>query len=295
MTDKEKIEHIDESDIQTPSISGWAEGALVETLKTPEKIPSDYVSWESSALRSGSYRDVKYIYWEWEHDIVWAVLVDYSYYPGGWAWMEYWVKLFVKRWDKTDMQKIVYRDSYYSWRDDWWKAYETIDSIEVQGDKIILKVTSSRRTDTYTFYLKKPDKLIKGKIGLSLEEQAKFKEYFESEKVRLLDKHTRKEWRYPASYDLTLKQIPDYFGSQWVHPYGERLYDKAEIIDEYFDAESGTACIVIKTQIDVDVVGGKQFQWLKYEITPKWARLVDTDQAYQSEMRKGKQIRIQAR
>jgi hypothetical protein len=39
--------------------------------------------------------------------------------------------------------------------------------------------------------LKKPDKPIQKKESLSLEQQAKFKKFFESEKERLLEKETR--------------------------------------------------------------------------------------------------------
>lgn len=296
MTDKEKLEQIDENIEKIPS-TDWTKEDLSETLEKPTHsvLPSDYISWERSSSSKWSRRDVEFEYWKTKDDIVWAVLVDYSYYPGGWCWMEYWVKIFVKRWDDTDMKTIVYRDSYSSARDDWWKAYTRIDSIEITDDCVIVTVSSSRRTDSYTFYLKKSDKPIKEKIWLSLEQQAKFKEYFESEKEKLLDKNTRKQWRYPASYDLTLRQIPDYFSSQWVHPYEERLYDKAEIVDQHIDIEWWTACIVIKTQIDANADSGKQFQWLKYVITPMWSTLVATDQVYQSEMRSWKQIKLHAK
>ena len=296
MKDREKLEQIDDS-VKKTSSADWAKEDLAETLEKPiySELSSDYLSWERSSSSKWSHRDTKFEYWKTRDDIVWAVLVDYSYYPGWWCWMEYWVKLFVKRWDKTDMKRIVYRDSYSSANDDWWKSYKRIDSIEITDDRVILTVSSSKRTDSYVFPLKKSDKSIKEKIWLSLEDQTKFKEMFEFEKKRLLDEHTRKEWKYPASYDLTLRQIPDYFGSHWVHPYDERQYDKAEIVDEYVDAERWTACIVIKTQIDANADSWKQFQWLKYEISLKWLKLVDRNQAYQSEMRAGKQVSMYAK
>ena len=296
MTEKEKIDQIDESIEQELSTTKLTKEDLVEELKYPSQkdIPSDYKSWEKSSLSKWSHRDVEYAYGEWKDDIIWAVLVDYSYYPGGWCWMEYWVKIFVKRWDGTDMKRIVYRDSYSSARDDWWKAYTSIDWIEVTWDEIRVKVSSSRRTDTYTFYLKKPDKPVQKKEWLSSEQQAKFKKFFELEKEKLLERCTRKEWKYPASYDLTLRQIPNVFGSDGIHPYDERPYDKAQVIDQYIDVEWWTACIVIKTQIDANTDCGKQFQWLKYAVTPKWSTLVATDQAYQSEMKAGKQISMRA-
>ena len=296
MIEKEKIDQIDESEEKTTSIEKWAKEDLVEELKYPSQkdIPSDYKSWEKSSLSKWSHRDVEYAYGEWKDDVIWTVLVDYSYYPGGWFWMEYWVKIFVKRWNETDMKRIVYRDSYDAYRDDWWKAYTSIDWIEVHWDRVTVKLSSSRRTDTYTFYLKKPDKPVQKKEWLSLEQQAKFKKFFESEKERLLGKETRQDWRYPASYDLTLRQIPNVFGSDGIHPYDERPYDKAQVVDQYIDVEWWTACIVIKTQIDANTDCGKQFQWLKYVITPKWSTLVDRDQAYQSEMRSGKKIDMHA-
>ena len=296
MTKKERIDQFDESVVKTPLFSGWAEGTLAEELKKPSRraIPSSYKSWESSSLSKWSHRDVEYVYGEWKHDIVWAVLVDYSYYPGGWCWMEYWVKLFVKRWDKTDMKRIVYRDSYSAARDDWWKAYTSIEWIEVHWDEVRVKVSSSRRTDTYTFYLEESKESEKKEEVLSPAEQAKFKEYFESEKDRLLKQETR-DWRYPVCYDFALRQVPGAFGSYGVQPYDERPYDKAEIIDKYVDIEWWTACIVIKTQIDADAADGKQFKWLKYSISLKWGTiLLETDQAYQSQLKSGKHVTISA-
>ena len=83
------------------------------------------------------------------------------------------------------------------------------------------------------------------------------------------------------------------FSSQWVDPYDERPYDKAEIVDESVDLEWWTACIVIKTQIDANVDSGKQFKWLKYLITwDWWIKLVESDQAYHSELMSGKEIKI---
>ena len=108
-------------------------------------------------------------------------------------------------------------------------------------------------------------------------------------------KQETREWKYPVCYDFALRQIPNAFGSYWVQPYDERPYDKAEIVDKYVDIEWWTACIVIKTQIDANAGSGKQFQWLKYVITPKWSTLVDIDQAYQSEMEAGKHISMYAK
>jgi len=289
----EKAENLQSTKKQ---IMGITKTDLDKELKYPSKkdIPSNYSSWEESSLSQWTRRDVKYAYWEWKNDIIWAVLVDYSYYPWGWCWMEYWVKIFVKRWDETDYERIVYRDSYSSARDDWWKAYASIDWIEVEWDEIRVKVSSSRRTDTYIFYLEEPKEPIKEEKMLSPAEQAKFKQFFESEKERLIKQETR-EWKNPVCYDFDLRQIPNAFGSYWVQPYDERPYDKAEIVDKYVDIEWWTACIVIKTQIDANADGGKQFQWLKYVITPKWSTLVDTDQAYQSEMEAGKHISMYAK
>ena len=83
MTEKEKIDQIDKSVEKTP-LTKWTKEDLVEELKYPyqKDIPSDYSSWERSSLSKWSHRDVKYAYGEWKDDIIWAVLVDYSYYPG---------------------------------------------------------------------------------------------------------------------------------------------------------------------------------------------------------------------
>lgn len=297
MTDKEILEQVDKGVKESPSTSEWVKQDLVEELKKPtwNDIPLAYKSWESSSLSQWSHRDVEYVYWEWKDDIIWAVLVDYSYHPGGWCWMEYWVKLFVKRWKETDMRRIVYRDAYSSSRDDRWKCYTSIEWIEVKWDEVIVKVKSSSRTDTYTFRLKKMDKSDQWKEPLSQWAQLRFRMYVDRQKEELLDKETRHEWRYPVCYDLVTKQIPNMFSSQWVHPYDERPYDKAEIVDESIDLEWWTACIVIKTQIDANADSGKQFKWIKYLITwDWWIKLVESDQAYQSELMHWKRIDIRA-
>ncbi len=90
---------------------------------------------------------------------VYVALSDYSYYPGWWSGMEYWVKIYVKRWAETDMAKIVYRDAHSSYHDDWSKAYTTIDKVEVSDDKVLVTVSKwpNSRSDTYIFRLKKQD------------------------------------------------------------------------------------------------------------------------------------------
>jgi len=112
-------------------------------------IPDEYSERENSLRRTWYLSDSMFVYWEWKDDIIWVLLFDYSYYPGGWAWMEYWVKIYLKRWDSTDYDRIVYRDSYSSSRDDWWKAYKKIESIKVDWDMVTLKLSSNRRTDEY--------------------------------------------------------------------------------------------------------------------------------------------------
>lgn len=290
------FDKIDEGVEQTPKVDKWPQDYLAEELRKPsrEDIPSSYKSWESSSLSKWSYRDVEYVYGEWKDDIVWAVLVDYSYYPGWWCWMEYWVKLFVKRWDWTDMERIVYRDSYSAARDDRWKAYTKIEWIEVDWDRVTVKVSSSRKTGTYSFFLKKPDKPVQKEEWLSQERQDEFKEHLVLEKERLLEEKTRHEWKYPVFYDLTIRQTPNAFTSDKSNPYAERPYDKAEIIDESVDLEKWIAYIVIKTQIDANADSWKQFQWLKFKITPEETTLVESDQAYQSQLADWKEISIRA-
>lgn len=255
-------------------------------------IPDEYSEWQASLRRTWRLNDSKFIYWEWKDDVIWVLLFDYSYYPGGWAGMEYWVKLYLKRWDSKDYVKIVYRDSYSSSRDDWWKAYQSIESIEINWDKVTLKLSSNRRTDQYSFTLKKPEWVAKSEKMLSLEEQSQFSEYVESTIQELLENYTRVDWKYPLCYDLTTRQIPNYFSSR--DPYDERPYDKAEVIEKKVDKMHGVAYVVIKTQIGASVDSWKQFAWLKYCITPSETKLVSRETAYQSELMNWKRIEIRA-
>jgi len=94
MKDKERLE-------QTwVNVDEWITTATQETKKdikntlwkevNMEDIPESYDSWIDSTRSAWIYRDSKYVYWSSEKDIIWAVLVEYSYYPWWWCWMEYW-------------------------------------------------------------------------------------------------------------------------------------------------------------------------------------------------------------
>lgn len=288
MTEKEKLEQVNPGVKESPSTRESVKQDLVEELKKPawNDIPLAYKSWESSSLSEWSRRDVEYVYGEWKDDIIWAVLVDYSYYPGGWCWMEYWVKLFVKRWKETDMERIVYRDAYSSSRDDRSKAFKRIDKVEVKDDKVVVTVSSSSRTSNYTFYLKKPENVVDEQL-LTADQQQNFKEHIVQEKERLLKQETRELGMMPSTYDLLYMQMPN-------PQLFDKKYDKAEIMDEAVDLWKWECFIVIKTQIDAHADSGKQYAWLKYKITPTSTELVDQQTAYQSELMAWKEIHMQA-
>ena len=249
-----------------------------------EDIPSSYESWIESSQRAWRWMSSKFIYWESLKDIIWAILVDYSYYPGWWCGMEYWVKIFVKRWKKSDCEKIVYRDSYSAAYDDWSKAFKSIDSVEVKWDKVIVNVSSSSRKSSYSFYLQKDEE---DEELLSKEAQARFQERIEKEKERLLKQKTRENGMMPSSYDLAYIQIPN---PQMFN----KKYEKAVIMDEATDLWKWECYIVIKTQIDANADGWIQYAWLKYKITPTSTELVAQESAYQSELKEWRRITIRA-
>mgnify|MGYP006936037676 CR=1 FL=1 len=133
MKDEEKLEQIWESDKKEwlQSIEEKEKIAQVLWNEVERKdIPSSYSSRINSSRNAWCQRSSKFIYGESLRDIIWAILVDYSYYPGWWCGMEYWVKIFVKRWKESDSRRIVYRDAYSSAYDDWWKSYNSIDSVK---------------------------------------------------------------------------------------------------------------------------------------------------------------------
>ena len=259
--------------------------------KTQEEVARELAKdklqpWMDSVRGSWRFMDSEYGYGSSAWDIAWAVLIDYSYYPGWGCWMEYWVKIFVKRGEKTDMKRIVYRDSHDAYRDDWSKAFKHIDKVEVMDDRVVVTVSSSSRTSDYTFFISKPKEIIEEK-WLSPEEQEKFREHVAQEKERLLEQETREHGMMPSIYDFGSREIP---GSQVY----DKKYDPAVIIDEYLDVMKWECYIVIKTQIDASMDSGKQFAWLKYKITPDSTKLVERDQAYQSELKDWKRIDMQA-
>ena len=219
---------------------------------------------------------------------VYVILTDYSYYPWWWCWMEYWVKLYVKRWSQKDMDKIVYRHPRSSYYDDWSKAYTMIDKVEVLDDKVLVTVSKwpNTRADTYTFQLEKQDWELDEKL-LSAEEQQKFKERVEEEKKRLLKLETRENGRMRSYHDLVYMEMP--------HPRDyEMMYDRAEIVDEHMSLWNGVYVMVIKTQIDSRAGEGKQFAWLKYKITPEQTVLVERKTLWQSELMAWKHIDMHA-
>lgn len=246
-----------------------------------EDIPESYDSWIETARNSWVYRDSKYIYWASEKDIIWAILVEYSYYPWGWCGIEYWVKLFVKRWKETDYRRIKYRDAYSSSWDDWWKAYNEIESIDVKGNNVDVKLKSNSRKDTYSFKLRKNE--IKEEKVLSKEDQEKFKEHFEKEKERLLEIETRKNWIMPSNHDLVYMKMPN-------PQKFNKKYEEAEVIDKSVDLWKWEWYIIIKTQIDSNAADGIQYWWYKYKITPSSTILVEQENAYQSQLMHWKKI-----
>ena len=222
-----------------------------------------------------------------DQEKVYVYLCDYSYYPWWWCWMEYWVKIFVKRWLKTDMKGIVYRDAYSSRWDDRSKAYRNIDKVKIMDDKIIVIVSSSERSDTYVFWLQKQKEEISEKC-LSTAEQEKFKERITKEKERLLQENIRRYGIMSSNHDLVYMKMP------WSKIY-DRKYEEAKIIDESINLWEWICYLVIKTQIDANAADWMQFAWLKYEITPTSTKLVGQQTAYQSELMSGKRINIRAK
>jgi len=196
--------------------------------------------------------------------------------------MEYWVKLFAKRWKESDYRRIVYRDAYSSSWDDWWKAYNTIDSIEVKWDKVIVSVSSNSRKDSYTFNLKKNE--IEEKV-LSKEAQEEFKKHIEWEKTRLLKLQTRENWIMPSNYDLVYMKMPN------PQKY-DKKYEEAEVIDESIDLWKWECYLIIKTQIDANAADGIQYAWYKYKISPTSTTLVDQEYVYQSQLMHWKRIKM---
>lgn len=288
MTEKDKLEQVWQLDKKEKLEQYKETERIFHILWKPVRsgdIPSSYNSWINSSKNAWCQRSSEFVYWESLKDVIWAILVEYSYYPGWWCGMEYWVKIFVKRWKESDYRRIVYRDAYSSSYDDRWKAYNSIDLVKVEGNKVTVTLSSNSRKDDYTFYLEKNE--IEEKL-LGPETQEKFKEHIETEKERLLNENTRENGIMPSNYDLVYMKMP------WSRIY-DRKYEKAEIIGEDIDLWKWECYIVIKTQIDANADGWMQFAWLKYVITPTSTHLVDRETAYQSELMSGKRIKMRVK
>lgn len=261
----------------------WRKIEAVSSYWLPLEHALSVLDWENSADWNivSSFSD--------KEKRVYVVLSDYSYYAWWWCWMEYWVKIYVKRWSKTDMAKIVYRDAHSSYYDDRSKAYTTIDKVEVLDDKVLVTVSRWPKTkaNTYTFPLEKEEWVVEE--VLSTEEQQKFKEHVEKEKKRLLQLETRENGRMPSFHDLVYMQA-----STWYWWEREMKYDEAKIVDDHMDLWRGVYIMVIKTQIDSCAGDWKQFAWLKYKITPEETTLLGRESLWQSELMRWKQIHMSA-
>ena len=215
---------------------------------------------------------------------VYVFLSDYSYYPWWWSWMEYWVVINVKRWDKTDSKKIVYRDAYSSSRDDWSLCYKRIDSVDIQPDKVVVHVSSNERKWEYTFDIKENEG-----VSLSEKEKKDFEKKYKNDVALLLSNLTRWNGKMPSNYDIIA-------GEQMAIPLWDRPYDKAEKVEEYCRFSEWIARVVIRAQIDANADWWKQFWRYKFEINPTWNPiLLEYETAYQDELKGGKRIEMHAK
>ena len=297
-----KLEVYDDSDINWRKelhIETWDEKKEREEKDEREKkvkpgdIPETYHSWLDSVRNQGSLYSHKIQYWTSKTDIIWVALLDYSKSYGSYSGMEYWRKLFVKRWENSDVKTFVWRDHRSSEYDDSSKAYTDIVKVEAEDDKVIVTVRKNQeRKISYTFYLEKNEEEEK---LLSKEAQAEFKERIEKEKERLLKEQTRENGMMPSNYDLVYMQTP------WAKIYDKKYivydkkYEEAKILDEATDLWKWECYILIKTQIDADATDGIQYAWLKYKITPTNTELVEQENAYQSQLMHWKEINISVR
>lgn len=221
-----------------------------------------------------------------------VILSDYSYYSGS-GWIEYWVIINVKRWSNTKELKIVYRDAYSSSRDDWSKDYDTIKDIRVEGDKVFVTVSSTKRTQTYEFNIKDDTRY---ENLLNSQEQSEFKKRLEEETKKLIDQNTKHDLKYPAIHNFTFRKTPWSFGTDWMHPYNTELpYDQAEVVDKYVDSSKWIAYILIKAQIDSSWDMWRQFAWIKYEITPTSTREIERENLWETLIIEGKKPKLRAK
>ncbi|MGB9847953.1 MAG: hypothetical protein ACP5IX_00480 [Patescibacteria group bacterium] len=193
---------------------------------------------------------------------------------------------------------IVFRDgqrakTYYKWRD----AYDQHADRPAYNfnDVRISKITKDRVevvliNSHYNFSLKHTFSVAEredNSTSISLEEKEEFKRHVEAEIQKILKAETRNATMPSyilAGYPLN---IPTYTNS-------DIPYVQAQVIDKAIDYRKKVAVVVVKSQIDYCAGEGRQWGWYVYKITPQKTERVDSKNAYDVELKRGKKIVLKA-
>ncbi len=212
-----------------------------------------------------------------------------------WAGMEYGRYIGVWHNGIHHRKYFKWRDGFTSDKDDHQRYFKRIKHVHIQrsGQTIHIIVTAENENASYKedieFIL--PIEENASQEHLSLEEEYCFLETFDDSKNMLIDQHFRKDARMPSRINLMFDPIvlpPDMIDH-------DVSYERPKIMDSYLDTKKGDAIIILKAQIDHDVVDGKQYERVGYRIDfyGKTKQLF-RECRYESQIRSGDIVTIKA-
>ncbi len=217
-----------------------------------------------------------------------ALIADEGFYPGGGCGMEYGIRLYVIRGDEV-------ADTYFKWRDPYSEAndnpafhFREVSLESITDEQVTVKLKSNELIKEVTFDLKKVDPDFNPSIDSVVDE--KFKDYVSSKVDELSDSLYKKDAVMPGYIDT----IWAFKGFKGQLPFGTLSkdssmipYEKPELVDKFINYKEKEAVVIIRSQIDHSIDGGKQYAFNAYLITEDETRLIDTKVVYQRQMRSG--------
>lgn len=180
------------------------------------------------------------------------------------------------------------RDGFTSDKDCREKYFQRIKYVHIQQDEKTLHivVTPENEHETYKedIVFDIPIEESAHQNNLSPQEQDRFSETFDRCKHMLIDRHFRKDAKMPAR--INLRFTPTALPPDMIDH--DVSYEEPKTMDTYLDRKKGEAIIILKAQIDHDIVDGKQYEWVGYRIYPNGeSKQIFRECRYESQIRNG--------
>jgi len=202
-----------------------------------------------------------------------------------WAGMEYGKDIVVVHNGVVHKKYFKRRDGFSAKEGHREYNFNDIKHVKIEqlGSDIQITITLKSDTGEYSTIFTIPEQENKTAPILSPEEQETFEKTFENAKESIAKLHFRTNGRMPMYINFIF--WPSMPGMPWMDQMIP--YEQPEIYDTYIDTESWTGIIIIKAQIDHDVVDGKQYERVGYKINNEWIKnQIFRETRYQSQIMK---------